>query len=101
MFGAQSSTKLLLPAHFLRQVHARRKKMGADVDVSTLARQTSGFTGADLANLLNEAAILAARRRRQDISKVPDDVLDVLVGNDGGSSLPRLVLYQGRLFPLM
>ena len=57
--------------------------MGADVDVSTLARQTSGFTGADLANLLNEAAILAARRRRQDISKVPDDVLALLVGNDG------------------
>lgn len=83
MFGAQSSTKILLPAHFPRQVHARRKKMGVDVDVSTLARQTSGFTGADLANLLNEAAILAARRRRQDISKVPDDVLGSLVGIDG------------------
>lgn len=43
------------------QVHLKGKPLGSDVDVSTLARQTHGFSGADLANLVNEAAILAAR----------------------------------------
>ena len=43
------------------QVHLRGKPLGSEVDISTLARQTHGFSGADLANLVNEAAIMAAR----------------------------------------
>ncbi|HVS41026.1 MAG TPA: ATP-dependent zinc metalloprotease FtsH [Candidatus Dormibacteraeota bacterium] len=44
------------------EVHARTKKLSAEVDLRTVARQTPGFSGADLANVLNEAALLAARR---------------------------------------
>ena len=44
------------------QVHTRDKPMGLDVDLSIVAQQTSGLTGADLANICNEAAIFAARR---------------------------------------
>jgi cell division protease FtsH len=47
------------------QVHSRNKKLGEDVDLSTVARFTAGFSGADLSNLMNEAAILAARENRK------------------------------------
>ena len=47
-------------------VHAKGKPLAEDVDLDVLARRTPGFTGADLANLMNEAALLAARARRQD-----------------------------------
>lgn len=50
------------------KVHARNKPMTADVDFQTLARITSGFSGADIANLLNEAAILCARDNRHKIT---------------------------------
>ncbi|MDQ3782846.1 MAG: ATP-dependent zinc metalloprotease FtsH, partial [Actinomycetota bacterium] len=50
------------------EVHAKGKPLAEGVDLSGLARQTPGFTGADLANLINESAILAARRGRTDIS---------------------------------
>ena len=46
------------------RVHCRDKPLGADVDLAVVARQTSGLTGADLANIANEAAIVAARGRR-------------------------------------
>ena len=46
------------------KVHAREKKLAENVDLKIVARATSGFTGADLGNLLNEAAILAARMNR-------------------------------------
>ncbi len=49
-------------------VHVRGKPLAADVDLDVIARQTPGFAGADLENLVNEAAILAARRNRRSIS---------------------------------
>src|SRR5205085_11092193 len=47
------------------QVHTRNKPLAADVDLALIARQTSGLTGADLANIANEAAIFAERREAQ------------------------------------
>ena len=63
-------------------VHARGKTLGQDVDLEKIARRTPGFTGADLSNLLNEAAILAARRNLTEISmdEINDAVDRVLVG---------------------
>jgi len=52
------------------EVHARNKKLQEDLTLESIARRTPGFTGADLANLLNEAAILAARK---DLDKVSND----------------------------
>ncbi|MDR2182565.1 MAG: ATP-dependent zinc metalloprotease FtsH [Clostridiales bacterium] len=51
-------------------VHARGKKLGGDVDLGALAALTSGFTGADLENLLNESALLAAREDKKEITMV-------------------------------
>ena len=50
------------------RVHARNKPLEADVDLNTIAKKIPGFTGADIANLLNEAALLAARQNRKTIS---------------------------------
>ena len=50
------------------EVHCKGKPLGDDVDLERLARQTPGFSGADLANLVNEAAILAARRSEKTVS---------------------------------
>ncbi len=52
------------------QVHARKVALGADVDLKVIARGTPGFSGADLANLVNEAALIAARIRRNFVSMV-------------------------------
>ena len=61
------------------EVHARNKKMDPSVSLEVIARRTPGFTGADLANLLNEAAILTARRRKEAITQVEiDDAIDRL-----------------------
>ena len=49
------------------KVHARNKPLGFDVDLNKIARTTAGFTGADLENLLNEAALLAAKNKRKAI----------------------------------
>ena len=64
------------------RVHARGKTLAKDVDVEKIARRTPGFTGADLSNLLNEAAILAARRNLTEISmdEVNDAIDRVLAG---------------------
>lgn len=51
------------------QTHARKKPFGADVKLSVIAERTPGFSGADLANLMNEAAILAAREDRTEITQ--------------------------------
>jgi cell division protease FtsH len=63
-------------------VHARGKTLAKDIDIEKIARRTPGFTGADLSNLLNEAAILAARRSLSEISmdEINDAVDRVLVG---------------------
>ncbi len=53
------------------RVHMRNVPLAADVNVRTLARGTPGFSGADLANLVNEAALLAARRNKRMVS-MPD-----------------------------
>jgi cell division protease FtsH len=58
------------------KVHSRGKAIGKDVDFDKVARRTPGVTGADLANLMNEAAILAARRNLAEISK--DEIADAL-----------------------
>ncbi|GAX84001.1 hypothetical protein CEUSTIGMA_g11426.t1 [Chlamydomonas eustigma] len=58
------------------KVHAKGKSLGKDVDLDKIARRTPGFTGADLQNLMNEAAILAARRNLKELSK--DEIADAL-----------------------
>jgi cell division protease FtsH len=55
------------------RVHTRGKPLAADVDLSAVARQTAGLTGADLANIANEAAIFAGRRQAQYIGAVDID----------------------------
>src|SRR5215203_4062685 len=52
------------------QVHSRKVPLSEDVDISTLARATPGFSGADLANLVNEAALLAARHNQDQIDMI-------------------------------
>ena len=63
-------------------VHARGKTLAKDVDLDKIARRTPGYTGADLANLLNEAAILAARRQLTEIAmdEVNDAIERVMAG---------------------
>ena len=61
-------------------VHAKGKPLAKDSDLEIIARQTPGFSGADLANLINEAAILAARRNRKDVSqKELEDSIDRVI----------------------
>ena len=50
------------------EVHARNKKFASDVNIKNLSKRTPGFSGADLENLLNEAALLTVRRNKQAIS---------------------------------
>ncbi len=63
-------------------VHARSKTLSKDVDLDKVARRTPGYTGADLANLLNEAAILAARRGLTEVSndEISDAIERIMVG---------------------
>ena len=66
------------------KVHARGKPLAPDVDLSTIAGSTAGFTGADLENLLNEAALLAARRGLKAITmnEVEEATIKVVVGTE-------------------
>ena len=67
------------------QVHARNKTLAPDVALETIARRTPGFSGADLANLLNEAAILTARRRKEatTLAEIDDAVDRIIAGMEG------------------
>ncbi|MBC6433852.1 ATP-dependent zinc metalloprotease FtsH [Nostoc sp. HG1] len=82
------------------QVHARNKKLDTSVSLDAIARRTPGFTGADLANLLNEAAILTARRRKDAITlREVDDAVDRVVAGMEGTPLvdsksKRLIAYH-------
>jgi cell division protease FtsH len=64
------------------KVHARGKPLDNSVDIEILARRTPGFTGADLANMLNEAALLAARRGKKEIgqAELEDSIERVIAG---------------------
>ena len=64
------------------KVHARKKKLADDVDLSTIAKNTAGFVGADLENILNEAALLAARRDKTEIGmeEIEDAMVKVTMG---------------------
>lgn len=64
------------------KVHAKNKPLGKDVDLSVIAKTTYGFTGADLENLLNEAALLAARENKNEINQhhLDDAMLKVVMG---------------------
>jgi cell division protease FtsH len=62
------------------RVHTRNVTLGSDVDLQVVAQRTPGFVGADLANVVNEAALLAARRERQHVSMQEfDDAIDRIV----------------------
>ena len=77
------------------KVHARNKPLGDDVSLAELAKGTGGFTGADLENLMNEAALLAARRRERFIT-MPDlneAVIKVIAGPEKKS---RVVIQRER-----
>ncbi|MCM3703934.1 ATP-dependent zinc metalloprotease FtsH [Paenibacillus macerans] len=83
------------------RVHARNKPLTKDVRLDVIAKRTTGFTGADLENLLNEAALLAARRNRKDISmREVDEAIDrVIVGTEKRSRVisdreKRIVAYH-------
>ncbi|MFF2912629.1 ATP-dependent zinc metalloprotease FtsH [Paenibacillus sp. NPDC057934] len=83
------------------KVHSRNKPLTKDVKLDVIAKRTTGFTGADLENLLNEAALLAARRNRKDISmREVDEAIDrVIVGTEKRSRVisdreKRIVAYH-------
>ncbi len=64
------------------EVHARKKKLSDDVDLKVIAKNTSGFAGADLENVLNEAALLAARKNYKEIGmkEIEDAMVKVTMG---------------------
>ena len=64
------------------EVHSRRKRLADDVDLRVIAKNTSGFAGADLENILNEAALLAARRNLMEIGEreIEDAMVKVTMG---------------------
>nr|YP_009313578.1 Cell division protein FTSH [Galaxaura rugosa]SCW21832.1 Cell division protein FTSH [Galaxaura rugosa] len=82
------------------KVHAKNKKINKHVSIKTIARRTPGFSGADLANLLNEAAILTARKRKNEItmSELDASIDRVVAGMEGtpliNSKSKRLIAYH-------
>ncbi|HOZ54536.1 MAG TPA: ATP-dependent zinc metalloprotease FtsH [Clostridia bacterium] len=83
------------------EVHSKRKKLSESVDLRIIAKNTSGFSGADLENLLNEAALLSARRNLAEIgmAEVEDAMIKVTMGPEKKSKVRsekenRLVAYH-------
>ncbi len=82
------------------EVHARTKKIAEEVSLEKIARRTPGFSGADLANVLNEAAIFAARRHKKEVTteEVNDAIDRVIAGMEGSplvdSKKKRLIAYH-------
>ncbi|REK68424.1 MULTISPECIES: ATP-dependent zinc metalloprotease FtsH [Cohnella] len=83
------------------KVHARNKPLSKDVRLDTIAKRTTGFTGADLENLLNEAALIAARKNKKEINMAEiDEAIDrVIVGTEKKSRVisereKRIVAYH-------
>ncbi len=73
------------------RVHAKNKRLDDSVDLKTVARVTTGFTGADLSNLLNEAAIMAARENRPVLSMkdLNDAMMKITAGVEKRSQIPQ------------
>ena len=71
------------------RVHAKGKPLAPDVNLATIAKSTAGFTGADLENLLNEAALLAARKDRRAITmaEIEEATIKVVVGTEKKSRI--------------
>lgn len=71
------------------KVHSRGKPLGPDVNLATIAKSTSGFTGADLANLLNEAALLAVRHGKKAITQqeIEEATIKVVMGAEKKSHI--------------
>ena len=71
------------------KVHAKNKPLGDDVDLKEVAKTSAGFTGADLENLLNEAAILATRSKRRFIMQedIDEAILKVVMGPEKKSRI--------------
>ena len=71
------------------EVHSRKKKLGEDVDLKIIAKNTAGFSGADLENVMNEASLLAARRNKQEINmqEVEDAMIKVTMGPEKRSRI--------------
>ncbi len=83
------------------EVHSRKKKISEDVDLKVIAKNTSGFAGADLENVLNEAALLAARRNLPEIGmkEIEDAMVKVTMGPEKKTKVRnekenRLVAYH-------
>ena len=83
------------------KVHARNKPLADGVDLSVVAKSTAGFTGADLSNLLNEAALLSARRNKSfiEMAEIEDAMIKVVVGTEKktrnmGEKEKRLTAYH-------
>ncbi len=70
-------------------VHARKKKLAEDVDLATIAKNTAGFVGADLENILNEAALLAAKQDKKEINMkdIEDAMIKVTMGPEKKSKV--------------
>ena len=67
---------------YILKVHVKNKPLGADVDLKVIAKRTPGFTGADISNLANEAALIAARKNQKEInmSNIEDAIDKVIAG---------------------
>jgi len=79
------------------KVHARNKKLGEDISLEDIAKLTVGFTGADLANLLNEAALLAARANKKEINQpeLQEAMMRVTIGPEKRSH--KVTMRENRL----